>query len=76
MENFIFCAVYVPEKHSDILRTTPYSPTYKAKGRIRGEISLGRTRDVNLTIINKMGFHGIFSVFPGSNCISDIAMPK
>ena len=29
-----------------------------------------------LTIIHKLGFYRIFSIFPDSNCISDIVLPK
>ena len=53
----------VPEKRIDVLRTFPYGPICNAKGRIRSGISLRRTQDVNLPIIHKMGFHGIFSIF-------------
>ena len=29
----------------------------------------------NLTLIYKMRFYGFFSIFPDSNCMSDIALP-
>ena len=46
----------VPKKRPDVLRTSPYGPICKAKGRICSGTSLGRTQDVNLTIIHKMSF--------------------
>ena len=66
----------IPEKRSDVLRTSPYRPICNAKGRILSRTSLGRTQDVNLTIIHKMDFFGFFSIFPDSNCISDNALSK
>ena len=39
-------------------------------------MSLGRTQNVNLTAIYKIGFYEIFSAFPDSNGISHIALPK
>ena len=43
-----------------------------AKGRIRSGLSLGRTQEVNLPIIHKIDFYGIFSIFPDSQLyISD-----
>ena len=44
----------VPKKNPDVLRTSPYGPICKAKGRICSGTSLGRTQDVNFTIIHKM----------------------
>ena len=35
---------------------SPYGPICNAKGRICSGASLGRTQDVNLTIIHKMSF--------------------
>ena len=66
----------VPEKCPDVLRTSPYGPICNAKGRIRSGTSLGCTQDVNLTIIHEMSFYGLFSIFPDSNCTSDIVLPK
>ena len=66
----------VPKKHPDVLRTSLYGPICNTKGRIWSGTSLGRTQDVNLTIIHKMSFQGLFSIFPDSNCISDFALPK
>ena len=66
----------VPEKRPDVLRTSPCGPICNAKGRILSGTSLGRTQDVNLTIIHKTDFYGFFYIFPDSNCISDNALPK
>ena len=41
-----------PRRHRDV----PYGPICNAKGRICSGTSLGRTQDVNLTIIHKMRF--------------------
>ena len=41
----------VPEKRPDVLRTSPYGPICNAKGHISSGTSLGRTQDVNLTIM-------------------------
>ena len=38
------------------VRTSPCGPICNAKGRICSKMSLGRTQDVNLTIIRKMAF--------------------
>ena len=46
------------------------------KGRVRSETSSGRIQDVSLTIIRKMVFSRIFTIFPDSNCISDIVLPN
>ena len=47
----------------DVLKTSlknaltfPYGPMCNTKGRIYSGTSLGRTQDVNLTIIHKMSF--------------------
>ena len=68
--------VDIPEKRPGVLRTFPCSPICNTKGLFHGSTSLGRTQDVNLTIIDKIGFYEIFSIFLDSNCISDIALPK
>ena len=39
-------------------------------------MSLGRTQDVNLTIIHKTDFYGFSSIFPDFNCIPNNAVPK
>ena len=46
------------------------------KGRVRSETSSGLIQDVSLTIIRKMVFSRIFTIFPDSNCISDIVLPN
>ena len=46
----------VPKKRTDVLRTSPYGPICNAKGRIWSGTSLGRTQDVNSTIMHKMTF--------------------
>ena len=66
----------VPEKRLDVLRKSPYGPIFNVQGRIHSETSLARTQDVNLTIIHKIGLYGIFFIFPDSNCISAIVLPK
>ena len=66
----------IPEKGLDVLRTSSYGPICNAKGRIHSGASFGRTQEVNLTIIHKVVFHGIFSIFSDSNCLSDIALSK
>ena len=53
----------VSKYRPDILRTAPYGPICNAKGRSRSGTSLRPTQDVNLTIIHKMGFYGIFFYF-------------
>ena len=45
-----------PKKRPDVLRMSPYGPIYNTKGRIFSGTSLGRTEDVNLTIIHEMSF--------------------
>ena len=66
----------IPKKTPEFVRTSPYGPICNAKGRICNRTSLGRNQDVSLTIIHKMSFQGFFSIFPDSNCISDIVLPK
>ena len=66
----------VPKKRPDIHRTYPYGPLCNTKGCICRATSLGCTQDVNLTIIHKMSFQGFFLIFPDSNGISDIVLPK
>ena len=66
----------VAEKLPDIIKRSPYDPICNAKGRIHSGTPLGCNKDVNLTTIYKMGFYKIFSIFPDSNWISDIALPK
>ena len=56
----------VPEKHRDVLRTSPYTPLCNTKGRILSGASLGRTQDDNLTIIHKIAFYRIFFIFCNS----------
>ena len=63
------CPEGVPEKRPDALRTCPYGPICNAKERILIVTSLGRTQDINLTIIHEIDFYGFFSIFPDSNCI-------
>ena len=65
-----------PGKRADVLKTSPYGPICNVKGRICSGTSPGRTEDVNLTIIQKMGFYGFFSIFPDAICISNIALSK
>ena len=66
----------VPEKRPDIFRMSCYGPICNAKGCIGTGTSLGRIQDVNLTIIHKMAFYGIFAIFSDSIFISDVALPK
>ena len=66
----------VPENRSDVLRTLPYGAICNVKGCIPSRTTLGRTEDVNLTIIHKMDFIYFFSVFADSNCIADNALQK
>ena len=47
----------VPKRRPDVLRTSPYDPICNA---IRSGASLGRSQDINLIIIDKMVFYGIF----------------
>ena len=65
-----------PEKRLYVFRTTAYGHIYNTKGHIRSRWSLGRTQDVNLIIIYKRGFCGIFSFLSDFNCISDVALRK
>ena len=65
-----------PKKRPDVLRTSSNGPICKAKGRIRSGTSFGRTQDVSLTIIHKICFKGIFSVFPNFKCLSDNVLPN
>ena len=46
----------VPKKHPDVIRTSPYGPICHTKGGICSGKSLGRTQDINLTIIHQMSF--------------------
>ena len=46
----------IPEKRSDVFRTSIYGPICKVEGPIRSGKSLGCTQDVNFTIIHKMDF--------------------
>ena len=62
----------LPKKPPDV----PYCPVCNAKRRIRRGKSFGRTQDVSLIIIHNMSFCGMVSIFPDSNCISDIVLPK
>ena len=66
----------VAENLPDITKRSQYDPICNAKGRIRSGTPLGCNKDVNLTAIYKMGFYKIFSIFPDSNWISGIALPK
>ena len=66
----------VPEKRPDVHKTSPYGTICNAKGRILSGAPLGRTQNVNLTIIYKMDFYRFFSIFPDSHCVSDNALPK
>ena len=46
----------VLEKRPDVLRTSLYGPICNSKRRICSATSMGRTQDVNLTIIHKFFF--------------------
>ena len=46
----------VPKKHPDVIRTSPYGPICNTKGGICSGKSLGRTQNINLTIIHQMSF--------------------
>ena len=53
----------VLEKHSDLLRTSPYGPVCNANGRICSGTSLGRAQQVSLMIIHKLIFVEMFQFF-------------
>ena len=46
----------VLEERPDVLRTSPYGSIDNAKGRICSGKSLGRTQNINVTIIHEMSF--------------------
>lgn len=70
---------YVPRLSRGCPRKTswrPYNPICNAKRRDCSRTYLGLAQDVNLTIIPKMGFYWIFSIFSDSNCILGVALLK
>ena len=71
----------------DVLKTSPknvltssghyrYGPICNAKGRICSGTSLGRTQDVNLTIIHEWVFKDFFLFFLIPTVYLDIVLPK
>ena len=66
----------VPKNGFDVLGTSPYGSICNARGHIPCRTSLGRTQDVNLTIIYEMDLYGISFDFSDSNFISHIKLQK
>ena len=65
-----------PKKFPDVLRTSHMVLYVAPRDESVIGTSLGRTQGVNVTIIHKITFYGIFSINADFNCISDIVLPK